>query len=258
MNRYYYYLLAVNMFTHMVTSVPIVLYQARKEGAIVSMIFALLIGTVIIYWQTHIFTRFPEKGYPELLKEYMSKWIAFPLLVLTAIVWFIAGLITLITYSDLLKRFLTPEMPVIGILVLLLLFVSFGILMNSKSVLYTIEIVLLLSIPFTIFIFTKMYFDEGMNWDFVKEAMTYVVSMPDYSSFSAAIYVILGPANLIVFNRVFARKQKINWKYAIVIGLTGALALFTSYFIPIGFQGFMNMDVLVHPWLVTADSIRMK
>ncbi|KMY55325.1 hypothetical protein AC623_16420 [Bacillus sp. FJAT-27231] len=258
MNRYFYYLLAVNMVAHIITFVPMVLFEARKGGAIVSMILSLVLGTIMISWIVKIFTHFPGKGYPELLKEYTSKWISFLLLLSTALVWFTAGLITVITYSALLRRFLTPEMPLMGIISMMVLFVSFGILMNSKSVLYTVEIVALLSIPFTIFIFVKMYLDKGMNWDFVREAMMYIGNMPDYPSFSASLYVILGPANLIIFNRVFTDKQKMTWKEVLIIGMTGAFALFTSYFIPIGFQGFKHINYLIHPWFLTADSIRMK
>lgn len=258
MNRYFYYLLAVNMVAHIITSVPMVLFEARKEGAIVSMILSLGAGSLVMYWMTRIFNRFPGKGYPELLKEYTSKWIAKPLLFCTVLVWFTAGLITLITYSQLLKRFLNPDMPIMGIISMMLVFVSFGILMNSKSVLYTVEVVFLISIPFTIFIFAKMYLDKGMNWDFVREAMMYIEQMPDYSAFAAASYVVLGPANLIIFNRVFTNKQTMSWKQLLIIVITGIFALFTSYFIPIGFQGFKNIDLLVHPWFLTADSIRMK
>ena len=258
MNRYFYYLLAINMVVHIVTSVPVVLFEARKGGAIESMILSLIAGTLAMYWLTRIFNHFPGKGYPELLKEYTAKWVRFPLIFFAVLVWFAAGLMTLITYAALLKRFLTPDMPFIGIIAMMLVFISFGVLMNSKSVLYTAEIILLTSIPFTIFIFAKMYVSKGMNWDFVKEAMMYVGNIPNYSAFSAAIFVVLGPANLIIFNRVFKSKQRISWKEGVIIALTGGFALFTAYFIPIGFQGFTNIDLLVHPWFLTADSIRMR
>lgn len=258
MSRYFYYLIAVNMVIHIVTVVPNILFEAKTDGAVLSIAFALIAGIVITYGLASVFTRFPGKGYPELLKEFVPKWVSFPLLLLTSLIWFTAGLITLVTYSFLLKRFLTPEMPLIMIVSLLLLFISFGIIMKSKSVLYTVEIILLLNIPFIIFIFAKMYTGEGMVWDFAKEAMMYVGQPPDYSAFAAATFTFLGSANLVIFNRLFTSKQKMTWKQAIALGVIGGGILFTSYFIPIGFQGFNNIDSLVHPWFLTADSIRMK
>src|SRR5689334_7817126 len=110
MNRYFYYLIIINMIANVAASVPKILLEARTKGAIVSMILALIMGSMATYTIARFFNKFPGKGLPELLKEYTPKWITIPLLMFLAVGWFSAGLTTLINYSFVLKRFLTPDM----------------------------------------------------------------------------------------------------------------------------------------------------
>lgn len=258
MNRYFYYLIIVNMAANIVASVPKILLEARTKGAITSMLLALLLGSAFIYIVARFFHSFPGKGLPELLKEYTSKWIHIPLLLYLIVAWFLAGLVTLITYSFLLKRFLTPDMPVSWIVCIFLCFISFGVLMSSKSVLYTIEAVLFFNIPLVILVMIKAYTGDGMHWDFVKKAVMYIYHIPDYTAFSACSYVFLGAANLIIFNRVFTKKQKMSWLQLGITFLVMAGNLFTTYFIPIGYNGFDHIDKLVYPWILTSDSMRIE
>ncbi|MFC6605289.1 GerAB/ArcD/ProY family transporter [Ectobacillus funiculus] len=111
MNRYYY-LIIVNMIANIVASVPRILLDARAKGAIVSMILALITCSMVTYITARFFNKFPGKGLPELLKEYTPKWVTIPFLMLLAVGWFATGLTTLINYSFLLKRFLTPDMSI--------------------------------------------------------------------------------------------------------------------------------------------------
>lgn len=246
------------MVANIVASVPKILLEARTKGAIVSMILALLLGSTCIYVIARFFHSFPGKGLPELLKEYISKWIYIPFLMSLITAWFLAGLVTLITYSFLLKRFLTPEMPLSWIVCIFLCFISFGVLMSSKSVLYTVEAVLFFNIPLVIIIIIKAYTGDGMKWDFVKQAAMYIYHTPDYSSFAACSYMFLGATNLIIFNRVFTKRQKMNWLQLGITILTLAGSLCTTYFVPIGYNGFDHIGKLVYPWVLTSDSMRIE
>ncbi|WP_129731708.1 GerAB/ArcD/ProY family transporter [Ectobacillus funiculus] len=80
MNRYFCYLILVNMMASVVASVPQLLLKDRAEGAIVSIILALITGSIVTYIIAHFFYKFPGKGLPELLQEYAPKWIAVPFL----------------------------------------------------------------------------------------------------------------------------------------------------------------------------------
>ncbi|MFP3126000.1 spore germination protein [Ectobacillus funiculus] len=258
MNRYFYYLIIVNMVANIVACVPRIVLAARTKGAIVSMILALIMGSMVTYTITRFFNKFPGKGLPELLQEYTPKWVAIPLLMLLTVGWFSAGLTCLLNYSFLLKRFLTPDMSIQWITSIFLCFISFGILMSSKSVLYTVETLLVFNIPLVFIIMIKAYTSEGMEWDYVKESVMYIYHTPSYSAFSAALFSSLGAANLIIFNRVFTKKQKMTLLQLglIFFALIGNLA--TTYFVPMGYIGFNHLDRVVYPWVFTSDSLRLE
>lgn len=258
MNRYFYYFTIVNMFTNVIASVPRILLSARMGGAIFSMLLSIITGLVFTFFFVRFFNAFPGKGLPELLKEYMPKWFSLPFLIILSLIWFAAGLITLITYSFILKRFLAPELPLNWILACFFICISFGILMKSINVLYAVEVIFLCGIPFIIFFFFKAYSSPQLEWDFIQLAFMHTNHLPSYSAYSASLYLFLGSANLVIFNRVFIKKQLITWKDLLIIGLVGTCVLFTTYFIPIGLNGFEHIDQLIYPWITSSDSLHMK
>ncbi|KGR78081.1 GerAB/ArcD/ProY family transporter [Ureibacillus manganicus] len=258
MSRYYYYLVLINMFANIITSVPVVLFQNRKDGAILSMVLALIVGVCCIYFFTNFFNSFPGKTLPDMLKQTMPKWFSIIFTFVLVIVWFVAGLITLITYTILLIRFLTPETSLIMGTITILLFVTFGCFMKAEKVLYTIEIIFVITMPLILFIFLIGYFNTHIEWQYIKVAYTFINTFPQIFPFAAALYLFLGVMNLIIFNQFFTVKQTFGWKQLFIITIIGAGVLFTTYFIPIGFQGFENIDTMMYPWISTADSMRLK
>lgn len=247
------------MIANMIASVPKILLEERMEGAIASMLLSIVAGLLLIYLFIRFFHAFPGKDFPELLKEYLPRWMYFPYLLLLVFFWYTAGLITLVTYSFMLKRFLTPDMSLVWIVSSFLIFISFGILMNSKHVLFTVENVLVFSLPVIVFLIIKAYSSQEFKWDFVREAIMYMNRLPSYSAFSASFYTFMGIINIIVFNRVFSIKMKrVTWKQLSALGIAGSAILFTTYFVPIGLNGFEKINELVYPAVTTSDSLRMK
>ncbi|SEM72073.1 Spore germination protein [Mesobacillus persicus] len=257
MSRYFYYLVFVNMLANVVASVPKILLAKKSEGAIVSMILAIFIGLALCYIVARFFNAFPGQGLPELMGKYMPGWFGKLLLLFIAGAWSVAGLITLVTYSFLLKRFLTPDMPLVFITSILLFFISYGILMKTSSVLYTVEFVLLCCLPVIVLIMIKSYTTPELEWDFIREAMMHTYELPSFSALSASTYLFLGGFNLIIFNRFFTKKHKITIKQILLIGLLGGGVLFTTYFIPIGMNGFEGIEKIAYPWIFTSDTLRL-
>ncbi|MCM3671145.1 spore germination protein [Mesobacillus maritimus] len=259
MSRYFYYLVFVNMIANVVASVPKILLLEKTEGAILSMVLALPLGLVLCYIVAKFFNRFPGKGLPEIMKKYLPRWFTFPIIILIAFGWFMAGMITLITYSFLLKRFLTPDMPLVWITAIFLLFISYGILMKTSSVLYTVEFVLVCCLPVIFIIIIKAYTTAEMEWDFVKESMMYVYRLPTFSALAASTYLLLGGFNLIIFNRFFTkRKQKMTLLQILFLGIVAFGSLFTTYFVPIGLNGFEGVETISYPWITTSDALRLE
>lgn len=257
MSRFYYYLILINMVANIIASVPVILLHFHKEGAVSSMLLAVIAGTVLITVYTRFFNSFPGMTLPELLQKTFAPWFHLPVVFLLAVMWFIAGLITLISFTFLLIRYLSPEMPIIQIGLTIIVPVIFGALMKTDRVLYTVEIILLITFPLILFIFYKAYTSESLEWDFVKEAALYVNQLPNLNVFSACFFLFLGVANLFIFNRFFTKEQIFGWKQIIIIAIVSVSTLFTTYFIPIGFNGFENIDELIYPWISTSDSLRM-
>ncbi|MCQ6282478.1 GerAB/ArcD/ProY family transporter [Bacillus sp. EB600] len=257
MNRYFYYLTLVTMIVNMVGSVPKILFKTKDFGTITSILIAIAIGILFIYWITSFFNQFPGVGFPELLKNHMPKWISTFLLFCFGLMWFFVGLETFISNTFLMKRFLTTQTPIFWIAVLLLFFVSFGVLLSTKSVLYTVEIILLLNLPLFVLVIVELYANENLKWDFIRKAWMYLYHQPNYSSFSAAIFVFLGLFNLSIFNREFNNKQHHTPLQLLLFCVLGAGLLLTTYFIPIGYNGFDNINFITYPWILTADSIKV-
>lgn len=258
MNRFYYYLILINMFANIISLLTKVLLVEKTNGAIQSMILGWIVGLVFIYLFVSFFYKFPGKGLPELLKQYSPKWFYTPYLFLIGVIWFLAGLTSLITYTFIIKRFLTPDMPLIQITIVFLIVVSFGILMKSISVLYALEVILLFTLPLILFFIFKALTSDEFEWQFVMEAMMYVHKLPTYSAFSASFYVFLGIVNILIFNRLFkAESTKIRLRDIVLLGIIGALFLAVTYFVPIGMNGFDHIEDLTYPAVTTSDTLRM-
>ncbi|KGR83882.1 GerAB/ArcD/ProY family transporter [Lysinibacillus odysseyi] len=258
MSRYYYYLILINMVANIIASVPAILLHSHKDGAVSAMILAIFVGTFLVTVYTRFFNAFPGRTLPELLQKTTAPWFYRPFVFFLAVMWFIAGVITLITFVFLLIRYLTPEMSINLISLTLILSVIFGCLMKTERVFYTVEIILLITIPLILFIFFKAYNNDHLEWDYVKDAALYVNKWPNIDAFSACFFLFLGVANLTIFNRFFTEKQKFGWKQIFIIAVIAMATLFTTYFIPIGFNGLENIGELVYPWISTSDSLRME
>ena len=258
MNRFFYYLILINMITSIVATNPKVLLHSSDKGSISSMILAVFAGLAFTYAVTTFFNKFPGEGLPELLTKFTSKWFSMPILIFLSTTFYLAGLITLITYTHILKIFLTPEMSIYTVVSTFILFVSFGILMKTRSVLYTIEIILVLFSPIFLFMIMKAYTSSLLEWDIVRIAMMHINHLPNLNSFATAFFILLGSINLVIFNRTFTKQQTFSFKSLLAVAGMGITVLFTMYFIPIGYGGFDKIKDLIYPWISTTDSMRMK
>ncbi|MDQ6597343.1 hypothetical protein [Bacillus salipaludis] len=87
------------------------------------------------------------------------------------------------------------------------------------------------------------------------EVGTHLFEFPNLKALAAATYVFSGYTNLMIFNRVIKGKLKI-WNFIAVFFL-GLFNLFTTFLIPIGFQGSDGANEFLYPWISTADCLRL-
>lgn len=258
MSRYLYYLIIVTMVTNIIASVPRILMGESKNGVILSMMIAVIIGAILTIIVINLFNHFPNMTYPEILKKTTPKWFYYPILFYFAFSWFIAGLITLVTYVLLFNTFLSYETSITITTLAFILVISFGALMKEKSVLYTTELVLVLFVPVIIFLLIKVYSDPKLEWEYVLVAITHINELPSYNAFSASTYIFIGAVNIVIFNKFIKNTKKAGIKHLLILGLVGAFTLFTTYFVPIGFNGFEHINDFTFPWVSTSDAVRMK
>lgn len=258
MSRFVYYLLISNMIANLIAAGPRILFAKSEEGAIVTMIIALFFGVFMNWALITSFKAFPGKSLPQVLMLHLSKWISIPALIILGVTWYVSGLQTLITYIDILLRFLTPEMSVYLVIAMFIPVVTFGIIMQSRNILFTLELVFILLFPVAAYYVVKLYFAEQVSWNHVALAMTFIDNPPDYTIFSTTIYLFVGTFDIIIFNSLLKKKMTFGIKQALIVFTLGVFAIFTTYFIPIGVLGFDQVENIMYPWILTSDSIRMK
>jgi spore germination protein KB len=255
MNRYFLYLVLLNMLTNVIIFVPRFLIKYRFDGMLISIVIAIVIGMALMYADSVVYARFHGQGFPEIIQNRLNKPIRIFILIIFAFFWFFAGLLTLLGYIDILHRFINPELSKVWLIAIFLLILCFVIQLPTKKVMYLLEIVLVINVPFIAFIFLKAVTSDYLSWDSIFEVGNHFYNKPNISSVAVASYVFSGYANIIIFNRLFKVKIKpIN--FAFIFGFS-ILTLFTSIMIPIGMHGADKVDEYIYPWIIMVDSIRL-
>jgi len=258
MKRYIFYLIIVNMLGYSISAGHKVLLDLREKGALLAIVLSLFLGFVVLFGFIHFFQTVPGKDLPDLLLKYFPKWLSGIVLGIIFIIWFFAGLISLISFVFTLKRFLTPETPAVFITIIMLTFITFGIILRTKSILYTIEIVLVITFPFLILLLLKALTSNEFELDYVKEAVMHINHLPSLTAIANSFYAYLGVTNLIIFNNQFQQHNfTFTWKdYLIAVSLCLG-TLFVSFFIPIGLLGYDNTDTILYPMMTASDTLRL-
>ncbi|WP_223587847.1 hypothetical protein [Neobacillus bataviensis] len=99
------------MLINVIIFVPKILIEHRYEGSVMGVLIAIPIGIGMNYLYSHTLNKFPGKGLPEILADSKHRWLVNLHLGSIQILWFSAGLITLLNFTDILSRFINPEMP---------------------------------------------------------------------------------------------------------------------------------------------------
>lgn len=255
MNRYFLYLILLNMLTNIIIFVPKILIKYRYDGAIMSIIIAIFIGLALMYLDTKVFARFAGRGLPEIIDNKMKKPYKISLLVGFSLFWFTAGLLSLLGFIDILHRFINPELSKFWLMAIFLAVICFVIQLPTQKVMYLLEIVLLINVPLIGFIFYKAVFSDYLSWDSIFEVGTHFFTLPKLKPIAVATYAFSGYANIIIFNRLF--KEKIKSINLVIILVLSILNLFTTVFIPIGMHGVDGVHEYLYPWIMTSDSLRL-
>ncbi|REB11126.1 hypothetical protein DVB69_01120 [Sporosarcina sp. BI001-red] len=258
MSRFLYYLIFMNMLAVIMTPVPRLLLLRSGDGALSAILLSIVAGVLFTYITVSFFLQFPGQDFIQLLKKHTSNWVRIPVTLFFAFMWFVAGIITLVMTVFLLITFLTPEMSIYTITLSILITVFFGVLLKSKSVLFTLEIVFIIMIPLFVLMFFKLFTSSELDLDQVRLAITHINTLPDYTSFTSSTFMFMGSANLIIYNKYFKEKHHISKGALVAITCLGIFLIINAYLIPIGYSGFDKVHQLMFPWTSSVDAVRMK
>ncbi|KKC47326.1 GerAB/ArcD/ProY family transporter [Paenibacillus sp. D9] len=256
MNRYFYYSFVMVAMLNLMLYVPAVLLENRLNGAVSSLIVALVIGTLLAYASTSALSKFPGLGLPEILRLFLPEWLVKTLLPVYAFMWFFASSFALIGFTLLMNRVLTPDQPAWNLYLILGLLCVYGATRSALTILYLLEITMLLVAPLVLLILFKGVRSPDLSWDAIYTIAQYVNRFPTLSSVGAGTFIFTGYINMAIFNRVNPPNFRLKGRW--IIPATGTLILLATFFLPIGFHGTMGVERYLYVWTQTADSMTMR
>ncbi|WCK56535.1 GerAB/ArcD/ProY family transporter [Aneurinibacillus sp. Ricciae_BoGa-3] len=256
MNRYWFYLILENMLVNVIIFIPYALIEQRFDGMMQSILWGIPIGVFFIYLFMKSLSKFPGKDLPQIMREASPRWFALPFILLHGVMIYLAGAITMVAFCNITITFINPDIPLPLLLLVFSIVASVIIQLPSEKILYFIEIVIVIYVPWHIFILFKAFISPQMRWDAIVESLTHITNPPNWSGVAASSYIFSGYANMAIFNRLF--KTTFRFRWAIIYGLMGILTLFGSVFIPIGLEGTGGVGDFTFPAVVAADSLRVQ
>lgn len=256
MNRYFYYNVILVSLLNLMLFVPHILLRFRYDGAVSSMGVAVLIGSTLAIMFTYVMKAFPGKGLPEILGEFFPKIITIPFLLFMAGMWLTASSIALVCYAVLINRFFNPDTSPIIVLVFLVVICIYTSSRSSLTVIFIIEMGLLINAPLLLLILLKAARSTFIDWDAIRTVANYWHKPPKLQPVSAATYIFTGYINYAIYNRLNPPNFRIRYRW--IIPAFGILILLMTFFVPIGFHGTETVDNYLYIWSVTSDSMLME
>lgn len=250
--RYFYWLFLLNSLINIINFVPRQLIDNRFGGAQMSIVIAVVLGSLFIYLLMKLLGKFPGKGVPEIFGAAFPKPVVSVLVAFFSLLWCMAGIITLLSFVDITMRYISPDTGPYTIMLGFLIVVCLCIRLDSLSLLYGLEVMLGFTLPIILYSTVKALTNPDFSWDAVLQVITYSWHMPDIKSLAAATFTFSGYINMAIFNRVFG---SLKLKHLWIISLEGFLVLILTFFVPIGYHGTVGVERHVYTWFSTADSI---
>lgn len=254
--RYFFYLIAINLVVNIGMFVPAILLRHRFGGAVMSILVAVVVGTLLAACYLSLSEKLPLLTYPELLDRFAPKWMAWSCKTLMILIWYWVGLITLLTFVKLTHRLFVPTTSEYVVISVFLLLVVWASQLSSRTILLALEALLALNAPLMAGFLFKLVTEPNIEPDGVLDVITYLWHMPELESVASATFVFSGYANMTAFQKVFRRP--VGMKTLWLLPAAGLFSLVIGFFSPILFHGTYGVMNYTFPFTATADSIRME
>ncbi|MBO7742766.1 GerAB/ArcD/ProY family transporter [Paenibacillus sp. MWE-103] len=256
MTRYFFYFVIVAMLIHTVIFVPRVHIDERFRGAILSFAIGPAIAVVLIAAFTATMRKFKGQGVPEIFAASLPKAVYVPILFVMGLGSLSAGAIVWVHCTFVFAKYLNPDMAPSILLILFVTVTCLAAAQSSKAVMYSTEIIFVLSVPLLLVLLLHGVFSKSLNVDSIRAMLDYTWIPPSWNCLSASTNTFAGFLTLSIFNRLFTEDRKIRYVWA--IPFIGFALEILSFFIPIGFHGTDGVDDYIYTWVSTMDAISIK
>ncbi|MUG67586.1 hypothetical protein GNP94_16475 [Paenibacillus campinasensis] len=254
-NKYFYYLFALNATISLINFVPGILLGDRFDGGMMSLLISIPIGAGLLYVFSRVITKFPGQGLPEILYSVFPGWVSAPLLFIAAITWYFSSIVTLISFTGITNRYISPDISPYIIIIGFVVVVCLTTRLDSESILYALEMFLYMAVPLIVYMIWRALSSPFFSWDSVRQIITYAHNPPNFRSTAAATYVFTGYINMVIFNRIF---HQFSMRHIILIILAGTGTLAVSMLGPVGFLGTVGAGEYEFPAFSAMDSLRIR
>jgi hypothetical protein len=245
----------MGMFINTIFFVPRLLLRERFHGAVLGILFAIVIGSVFAFVFTKAMSQYPGQGISEIFRQRMPSWIRVPFLLFLGCMWGTAGCIIILAFSNITLRFLSPETDPTVLLLCYCGICMWTATFRPRAVLHVAEFVIILNLPFVLYIMYKSLTNPLFDWNEVKVLSDYVWRMPSWNVLSAATYPFSSYINLALYNRMY-KSTKVTHLW--LIPLIGTFVLLVSFVVPIGLLGVDAVSDYLYVWITATDSLRME
>lgn len=206
----------------------------------------------ILYSQIN---KFPGQPIFRTLKNAVPGWLLFPFLVIQCALSWGCGLFFLIEITQSAKIFLISGHSSIMILCLFLACILPVAGLDSKSLLFIFEFIVILSLPVLILLAWRTATDDLIQVDSMIEVIMTIGSRPDLTSITAAASMFTCITPLLVFHEHLRYVPK--WLRFAGLAAGFAVQLFT-FLVPVGYFGRYGVENLKIAWLAVGDSMRFE
>ncbi|SEO01613.1 hypothetical protein [Paenibacillus sp. OV219] len=254
-SRYYYFLMYLNFIVSMIEFTPTLIYAGRYKSSLISLLAALLLAGIMILVFEMQLNRFQGQSISKIMKGAITPILQKLLFVCSLILSYWIGFIYLISFAQIAHKYISPELSAGSLFMVFLLLAGFSSLMDSKSTLFMLEIVVVFSIPVLAILILVFTLDPNIRIDFILEAATYIRSWPSYPMLAAGAFLFNGYMARIVFNEHLKRSKPKKW-HLVVVSI-GLLLILAYYFIPIGYLGLGGIKGDDNVWFTTMNSMKL-
>lgn len=252
-NRIAYFCIVLTTMQTGRLSIAHMLIKDRYDGAIGSIVLSVAAQGVLIYIFFNAMSRSEGKTVFDLVKETVPKWVGNSIMLMISLLFFLSGAIQIAFSTQSVVIYITKNAVEWHLALLLAVFIGWIAFYSSISLLYALDVLLLLNFPIYIFLLFKMTFELTHSVDSMLEMVTQCLHPPNFLTVAASAFNLSGFLFLMVFNNLLPKNHKVRFLW--VLCFLQLISQLIVFMLPISFFGTELSGMFRNPIMTVADSI---